>query len=105
MLEPQIALTAAEQRHEDLTEVLAHLRKRREEELTRRGIDLANRLLERASRRGEIGALRGEEIESLHFLLVLFDRQRVDRPHRLELFTNRFQLRSQRLILSLHRHV
>ena len=47
VLQPQVALAAAEQRHEDLPEVLAHLHERLQEHLARRGVDLADGLLQR----------------------------------------------------------
>ena len=73
----QVALAAAEERHEDLAEVLTHLRERREEELARRDVDLADRLHQRLPRVGEVGALGGEEVETFRFLLVLLDRERI----------------------------
>ena len=45
VFQTQVALASAEERHEDLPEVLAHLRERREEQLARGAINLANRLL------------------------------------------------------------
>src|SRR4051794_6901157 len=77
ILEAQIALAAAEQRHEDLTEVLTHLRERGEEQLARGRVDLANRLLERVLRLREVIALRRQEVEASHLLLVLLDRERI----------------------------
>src|SRR5689334_5856174 len=85
ILEPQIAFAAAEQREEDLTKILPHLREGREEELARRRVDLANRLLERLLRVGEVGALRCEKVESLGGFLVLLDGEHVYRAERFEL--------------------
>ena len=46
ILEAQIALTAAEESHEDVAEVLTHLDERLEEKLTSRGVDLTDGLLQ-----------------------------------------------------------
>ena len=45
VLEPEVTLAAAEEREEDLTEVLAHLRERGQKELARRRVDFADRLV------------------------------------------------------------
>src|SRR5439155_12032385 len=47
VFEAKVALAAAEQRHENLPEVLAHLREGREKELSGGAINFADRLLER----------------------------------------------------------
>src|SRR5439155_20324549 len=77
ILQAQIALAAAEQRHEDLAEVIANLGERREEEIARRRVDLTNRLLQRILGVVQVGALRREKLEPRHRLVVLLDREHV----------------------------
>src|SRR6185436_7844691 len=89
ILEAQVALTAAEQRHEDVAEVLPHLHECLQEELASRRIYLANGLLQRVLRRIEVVALGRQEAEALRFLLVLLDCQRIDRSERLQLFADK----------------
>jgi hypothetical protein len=50
VLQPQVALTAAEQSHEDISEVFAYLHEGLQKEVTRGRIDFANRLLQRSLR-------------------------------------------------------
>jgi hypothetical protein len=57
VLEPQVALAAAEQRLEDLPEVLARLRERRQEQLLGGRVDLADRLLQHPAGLREVVAL------------------------------------------------
>jgi hypothetical protein len=85
VLEPEVALAAAEERLEDLPEVLAGLRERREEEFACGHVDLPDRLLQRRARLLQVRALPGEEVESPHLLLVLLDGERVDDAELLEL--------------------
>src|SRR5262249_35931678 len=77
ILQTHVALAAAEQRHEDLAEVLADLRERGQKELARRVVDLADGLLERLLGRGEIGALGRQEFLTLERFLMLLDGQYV----------------------------
>src|SRR4051812_40239659 len=99
VLETEITLAAAEQRHEDLPEVLAHLREGREEQLSRRAVDLANCLLERLARFGEVGALAGQEILTLERFLMLLDREHVHGAEALELLAQRFGFGAQRIVV------
>src|SRR4029079_12957428 len=94
ILESEVAFATTEQREEDLAEVFSHLGEGGQEQLARCAIDLADGLLQRLPRFGEISALRGEEIESLRGLLVLLDRQHVHRSKRLELLTKGVRLRA-----------
>jgi len=71
ILEAQIALAAAKERHEDVAEVLTHLNERLKKELASSGVDLTDRLLERVLRRIEVVALGGEELEALLLLIAL----------------------------------
>src|SRR5262249_56349662 len=89
ILQAKIALAAAEQRHENLAEVFAHLGECSEEQLPRRAVDLTDRLLQRLFRLSEIGALAGEEVLPLDGFLVLFDREHVHRAKLLELLPER----------------
>jgi hypothetical protein len=65
ILESKVALATTEQRHEDLPEVLAHLRERREEELARRCVDLADRLRKLMLCVGEVRTLASQELQPL----------------------------------------
>src|SRR3954469_2683083 len=96
ILETKVAFAAAEQRHEDVAEVLPHLDKGLEEELTRGGIDLSDCLLQRSLRRRKVVALGGEKAEALRFFLVLLDCQRIHRAQRLELLADHGRLAAQR---------
>ena len=103
VLQAQVALAAAEQRHEDLAEVLAHLRERREEQLARGHVDLPDGLLQRVAGVGEIGALRAEKLESPRFFLVLLDGERVHRTECIELGAQFIAFRAQLIVVELHR--
>jgi hypothetical protein len=103
VLEAQIALPSAEQRHEDLAEVDAHLLERREEQLARRGVDLLDRLEQRRLRLGEVGALRHEEVVALHRLVVLLDGERIDRAELLELPPELRRFDAQGVVVEVHR--
>ena len=86
VLEPQVALAAAEHAQEDLPEVLADLRERGQEQLAGRTVDFANGLMQRLLGRHEVIALTGEELQSALLFLVLLDGQRVDRAQLVERF-------------------
>src|ERR1051325_6443878 len=88
ILEPQIALTAAEQRHEDVAEILAHADERLQKELARGCVDLPDCLRQRMLRRIQVVALRSQEAKALLFLLVLFNGERINRPERVELVSH-----------------
>ena len=106
MLQPQVALAAAEQRHEDRAEVLAHLRERGEEQLARGGVDLLDRLEKRRLGVGKVGTLRDEKVVALHRLIVLLDGQRVHRAELLELAAQLHRLGLERVVVDVHeRHL
>src|SRR4051812_41087046 len=75
IFQSQIALAAAEQRHEDVAGVLAHLDEGAEKELSRRHVYFTNRLLQRSLGRIEVVALGSEERETLGLLVVLLNCQ------------------------------
>ncbi len=102
ILEPEVALSAPEQRHEDLAEVLAHLGERLEEELARGDVDLADGLHQRLLGHREIVALRGEEVETLELLLVLLDGERVHRAERLEVLAQLCDFGAEGVVVDLH---
>ena len=103
ILEAQVAVAAAEERQEDLAEVLAHLRERLQEERLRGGVDLADRLVQGILRAHEVGALRGEIVEALHFLVVLLHGEHVHGPDRSSSSRRRPSLGAQRVVVHLHR--
>ena len=103
VLEPQVALTTAEERHEDIAEILAHLDERLEKQLARCRVDLANGLLQRGFRRIQVVALSSEEFQTLRFFLVLLDCQRVHRPERVQLFAHHARLGAQGLVVHFER--
>ena len=103
ILESQVAVAAAEEREEDLPEVRLHLREGLEEERLRGGVDLPDRLMQGVLRAHEIGALRGEVIETLQFLVVLLHGERVHRADGLELLAEPPHLLAQRVVVQLHR--
>src|ERR671915_99023 len=103
VLETQVAFAAAEERHEDLAEVFAHLRERREEELARRRVDFPDRLRELLLRVGEVGALPGEKVEALDCLLVLLDGERVHGAELLELLAHGIALGAQGSLVQIDR--
>src|SRR5512143_3538526 len=103
ILQPQVAFAAAEQRHEDLSEILAHLNERREEKLTRSRIDFANSLLKRELCRGEICTLRCQHLETLLLLFMLLDRQRIHGTERIDLLAKLRCFRAQTLVVDLER--
>jgi hypothetical protein len=103
VLELEVALATAEQRHEDLTEVLADLRERRHEQLARGRVDLADRQRQRLLCRVQIRPLRRKELEALQLLLVLLDRQRVHRTERVELRAKLLGLVAQLVVLEVDR--
>ena len=78
---------------------------RRDEQLAGRRVDLADRLLQREARLRQVRPLRREEVEALHLVLVLLDRERVDGPERLDLLAQRLRLRAQRVVVQLDRVV
>src|SRR5258708_37623089 len=102
IVEAKIALAAAEERNEDLPEVLTHLVERRVEELARGRVDLPDRLLEGQLGIGEIGSLCGEEVEALQRFVVLLDRQYVHWPERLDLAPQQVRVVPQRALVGLH---
>ena len=103
VFQTQIALAAAEQRHEDVPEVLAHLDECLKEELASGRVDLADRLLKRALCRVEVVALRGEKAEALRFFLVLLDRERVDGTESVQLLADQRRLGAKRFVIQLQR--
>ena len=103
ILQPEVALTAAEERHEDLAEVLAHLEEGREKELACRGIDLANGQLQLGLRFREVVALSGEEVEAFHLFLVLLDGQWVHRSEFLEFVAQLLGFTAQHVVVHVDR--
>src|SRR4029079_10141901 len=103
IFEAEIALSTAEQRHEDLSDGDANLLERREEELSRRRVDLLDRLEQGRPRVGQIGALRDEEVVALRRLVLLLDRQRVHRPELLELTPELRGFRTERIVVEIDR--
>src|SRR5687768_4577853 len=101
ILQSQVALAAAEQRHEDVAKVLAHLNEGLQKKLARGGIDLPYRLVQRRFRRVEIVALGCEELETLGFLVIFLDREWINRSERLELLAHQRRFREQHIV----RHV
>src|SRR4051812_48707747 len=101
VLETKIALAAAEQRHEDVAEVLADLDESLEEEVARGRIDFPDRLLERPLRRSEIVALGGKKTKSFGLFFVLLDGEGIDRPQRVQLLANERRLGAQSLVVEL----
>ena len=76
---------AAEERLEDLDEIDVDRRERLAEELARGDVDLADRLPQRLDCLNQIVALRAEEVLALFELLVLLDREDIDRADPLDL--------------------
>src|SRR5205807_2074781 len=100
--QPHVAFPPAEQRLEHGAEVLPHFAERLEEHRFRRLVDLARRLLQRLARGHEIVALRHQELEALHFLGVLVDRERVHRSDRVDRRPEPVVLLAQPLHVSRH---
>src|SRR2546423_3979559 len=103
VLETQIAFAAAEQRHEDIAKVLPYLDEGLQEQLSRRGVDLANRLLQRVLRRVEIVSLGREEQQALCLLVVLLDCERVHRSKCVQLLAHQLGFRPERVVVKLER--
>src|SRR5206468_11504337 len=80
----QLGVAAIEQGPEDVAEVPLNLGERLDEELAGGGVDLLDRLEELRLGRQQIRALPGEELEALFPLLILLDRDQVDRSERSE---------------------
>ena len=79
IFEPQVALATAEQGHEDVPEVLPHLRECRQEHLPGGRVDFPDRRLQRVPGVVQVSALAGQEVEPLHFFVVFLDGQWVHR--------------------------
>ena len=75
----EIGVAAAEEPREQTAEALVGLVERFFEPRARLAIDLADRVLERLERFGEIRELRVEILLALGLLLELVDRRQVDR--------------------------
>ena len=84
ILQPEVTFPSAEQRHEDLAEILADMNERRREQLACGSVDLTNRLLQRQPCGGEVGTLCREELEALLLLLVFLDCQWIHWSKRVE---------------------
>jgi hypothetical protein len=70
--------------------------------MARGRVDLGQRALELVARLHQVRALRGEEIEALQLLGVLLNRERVDRPHTLQLLGEAFRLLPQQVGVAIH---
>ena len=97
IFKPQITFATTKKRLEDLLEVVANLAKCRQKELARRGVDLLDCLHQRQLRFREVVALRREEIEALHFLLVLLHGKWIHRAKLLDLLFQCLVLDAQRV--------
>src|SRR6185437_16062440 len=104
ILQPYVAVTDAEQRHEDVSEVLAHLHERGEEQLASRSVYFTDRLLKLGSRLIQVPSLLAQELHGLALFLMLLDCKRVYLPERFELCAQISGLCPQRFVLILQRN-
>jgi hypothetical protein len=72
-----------------------------DEQLARRVVDLANGLLERLPRLGEVGPLARQEFLALERFLMFLDRQHVHRPEPVQLLAQRFGFAAEGFVVEL----